>query len=311
MTTTFRRRIQQRTLKGAIGCVGVGIHSGARTALTLAPAPAGAGIVFRREDLPGAAPIPAIWRHLGDTTRCTQLRGADGTVVHTVEHVLAALAAWGVDNALITLDGPEVPALDGSARDFLFLVGCAGVVEQRQPRCVVEVLAPVVVAQGERSAALLPHDGFAVDMTIDFPHPVIGVQRVALEVDLAAFKRELAGARTFGFAEDVIGLRANGLALGGSLDNAIVVAHDRVLNPEGLRWPDEFVRHKALDAVGDLALAGPLLARFVGQGSGHTLHAKLLRALFADPAAWRLVDADETFVPPAERTPIAALQGAD
>lgn len=312
MTTTFRRQTQQRSLKSAIGCVGTGIHSGARAALTLRPAPADTGIVFRREDLPGTAPIPATWRQLADTTRCTQLKGPDGTVVNTVEHVLAALAAWGIDNALVIVDGPELPALDGSAADFVFLIGCAGVVEQERPRRLVEVLRPVTVAHGERAASLLPHDGFTVDMTIDFPHPLIGVQRVALELGLESFRRELAAARTFGFAEDVAALRAKGLALGGSLDNAIVVAHDRVLNPGGLRWSDEFVRHKALDAIGDLYLGGAMLARFKGMGSGHTLHAKLLKELFADPTAWRYVDADEALVAaPTEREPIALQQGAD
>lgn len=311
MTTTPPRRPSQRSLKSAIGCVGIGIHSGARAALTLRPAAVDTGIVFRREDLPGTAPIRATWRNVADTTRCTQVRGADGAVVNTVEHLLAALAAWGIDNVEIALDGPEVPALDGSAKDFVFLIGCAGVVEQDAPRCFVEVLRPVTVTHGERSATLRPDRGFAIDMAIDFPHPLIGVQAIALEVDLASFRRELAAARTFGFAEDVASLRAKGLALGGSLDNAIVVAHDHVLNPGGLRWPDEFVRHKALDAIGDLYLAGPLLGRFEGRGSGHMLHAKLLRELFADPTAWRTVDALDRTEPRPAPWAMAALQGAD
>jgi UDP-3-O-[3-hydroxymyristoyl] N-acetylglucosamine deacetylase len=288
---------QQRTLRSAIGCVGVGLHTGARVALTLRPAAVDSGIVFRREDLPGAAPIRAGADAVADTTRCTQLGGADGTAVGTVEHLMAALAAWGVDNVEIAVDGPEIPAMDGSARPFFFLLGSAGIVEQEAPRRVLEVLRPIHVAHGDRTACLRPHAGFAVDMAIDFPHPVVGRQHVALEVDAVTFPEELAGARTFGFADDVASLRAKGLARGGSLDNAVVVGADGVLNPDGLRWPDEFVRHKALDAVGDLYLAGAIAGRFEGKGSGHMLHVKLLRRLLAEPDAWRLVprgaDADE------------------
>ena len=315
MTATFRLSPQpplQRSLKSAIGCVGVGIHSGAKVALTLRPAPANTGIVFRREDLPGSGSIPASIDHVADTTRCTQLRGGDGATVNTVEHLMAALAAWGIDNAEIALDGPEVPALDGSAKDFCFLIGCAGVEEQEQPRRFVEVLQPVTVQHGSRWARLVPHAGFAVDMTIDFDHPLIGVQHIRLdEVEMASFRRELAAARTFGFAEDVASLRAKGLALGGSLDNAVVVAHDHVLNPGGLRWPDEFVRHKALDAVGDLYLGGPLRARIEAHGSGHMLHAKLLRELFANPQAWQLTEAGDDRATVSREPRFVAQQGAD
>ncbi|MFW5679358.1 MAG: UDP-3-O-acyl-N-acetylglucosamine deacetylase [Pseudomonadota bacterium] len=315
MTVSFRPNPEppmQRTLKSAIGCVGVGIHSGARSALTLRPAPADTGIVFCREDLPGTAPIPAGIAQVADTTRCTQLRGGDGATVNTVEHLMAALAAWGIDNVEVGLDGPEIPALDGSARDFCFLLGCAGIVEQDRPRRFVEVLKPVTVQHGPRWARLVPHAHLAVDMTIDFDHPLIGVQRIVLEtVDMASFRKELAAARTFGFAEDVASLRAKGLALGGSLDNAVVVAHDHVLNPDGLRWPDEFVRHKALDAIGDLYLDGPLLGRIEAHGSGHMLHAKLLRELFADPTAWRFTGPADAPGRHTEPLPLVAQQGAD
>ncbi len=315
MTVSFRLSPEppmQRSLKSAIGCVGTGIHSGAKVALTLRPAAVDTGIVFRREDLCGSAPIAATIEHVADTTRCTQLKGFDGAAVNTVEHLMAALAAWGVDNVEIALDGPEVPALDGSAKDFCFLIGCAGIVEQDRPRRFVEVLKPVSVRHGERGARLVPSDRFAVDMTIDFDHPLIGVQRIVLDaVDMASFRKELAAARTFGFAEDVASLRAKGLALGGSLDNAVVVAHDTVLNPGGLRWPDEFVRHKALDAVGDLYLGGPLLGRIEARGSGHMLHAKLLRELFADPSAWRWSDDVEADAAGTRTSPIFAQQGAD
>ncbi len=286
------KHIRQRTIRSAIGCVGVGLHTGARVALTLRPASADSGIRFVREDRPGSPHIEACIETVADTTRCTLLRSPCGATVSTVEHLMAALAAWGIDNIEIALDGPEVPAMDGSARSFFFLLGCAGIVEQDAPRRVLEILHPVTVQHGERSASLRPHQGFAVDMSIDFAHAAIGRQRLAVEVDGESFPSELAGARTFGFAEDVDSLRAQGLARGGSLDNAVVVSERGVLNPEGLRWPDEFVRHKALDAIGDLFLAGPIQGRFVGRGSGHMLHVKLLRRLLADRSAWRVVGAD-------------------
>ena len=298
---------RQRTLRAAIGCVGTGLHTGARVAVTLRPAPADSGIVFRREDVAGAAPIPAGVEAVADTTRCTQLAGPDGTRVGTVEHLMAALAAWGIDNLEIAVDGPEIPAMDGSAGPFFFLLGCAGVVEQGAPRRVLEILRPVHVEHGGRRAVLRPHRGFAVDMAIDFAHPHVGRQRLALEVDALTFADELAGARTFGFADDVATLRANGLARGGSLDNAVVVGADGVLNPEGLRWPDEFVRHKALDAVGDLYLAGPIAGRFEGRGSGHQLHVKLLKRLFDEPDAWRRTPLGESD----EEPPELARLGAD
>lgn len=296
---------RQRTLRSAVGCVGTGLHTGARVALTLRPAPADSGIVFRREDVPGAAAIPAGVRAVADTTRCTQLAGPDGARVGTVEHLMAALAAWGIDNLEIAVDGPEVPAMDGSARPFFFLLGSAGIAEQAAPRRILEILRPVHVNNGDRTATLRPHRGFAVDMAIDFAHACVGRQRLALEVDALSFPDELAGARTFGFAEDVETLRAKGLARGGSLDNAVVVGSRGVLNPEGLRWTDEFVRHKALDAVGDLYLAGPMAGRFEGRGSGHQLHVKLLRRLFDEPDAWRRVPAD------ADEPPQLARLGAD
>ena len=278
---------RQRTLRTSIGCVGIGLHTGARVAVTLKPASSDTGIVFRRADVAAAAYIPAHVAAVVDTTRCTQLAGHDGTRVGTVEHLMAALAAAGIDNLEVVVDGPEVPAMDGSARPFFALLGSAGAVEQAAARRVVEILRPVHVEQGGRSAVLRPHAGFAVDMAIDFAHPHVGRQRLALQVDANTFPEELAGARTFGFADDVAALRAQGLARGGSLDNAVVVGSDGVLNPEGLRWPDEFVRHKALDAVGDLYLVGPLAGRFEGRGSGHTLHVKLLQRLLAEPGAWR------------------------
>jgi len=315
-TPRFARHAQrptpsQRTLGSAIGCVGTGLHTGARVALTLRPAPADFGVVFKREDVAGAPAIPARVDAVADTTRCTQLAGSDGTRVRTVEHLLAALAAWGIDNVEIAVDGPEIPAMDGSARPFFFLLGSAGIVTQDAPRRVLKVLRPVHVRDGERTATLRPHPGFAVDMAIDFPHPRVGRQRLALEVDAASFPEELAGARTFGFADDVESLRARGLARGGSLANAVVVGAAGVLNPEGLRWPDEFVRHKALDAVGDLYLAGAIAGRFEGRGSGHALHVELLRRLGRERDAWRRVPAADPAVDAAEQAPALARLGAD
>jgi len=296
---------KQRTLRAPIGCVGTGLHTGARVALRLHPAPPDSGIVFRREDVPGSDPIVAGVDAVIDTTRCTQLAAPDGTRISTVEHLMAALGAWGIDNLEIAVAGPEVPAMDGSAHPFFFLMGCAGIVEQPAPRRALQILRPVSVRHGDRSAALRPYDGFAVEMEIDFAHPEVGHQRIELDVDAATFPEELAGARTFGFADDVESLRARGLARGGSLANAVVVGANGVLNPEGLRWADEFVRHKALDAVGDLYLAGPIAGRFEGVGSGHMLHVKLLRRLLAQRDAWRIVS-DET---PA-REPAGLLRAA-
>lgn len=281
----------QKTLRTPIGCVGVGLHTGAKVALTLNPAPVDTGIRFRRYDLPSAAALPATWDRVSDTTMSTTIADRDGGAqVATIEHVMAALAACEIDNCLIELGGPEVPIMDGSARPFVFLIECAGVVEQTRPRRWIEILKPVEVTGHERMARLEPADDFEIDCLIRFEHPVIDSQALALPFVAESFKTEIAPARTFGFAERVEELWARGLALGGSLKNAVVVSHDRILNEEGLRFPDEFVRHKVLDCVGDLYLAGaPVRGRFVGRCAGHGLHNRLLRALFEDPSAWRLV----------------------
>lgn len=284
------------TLKASIGCVGIGLHSGKRASLTLHPAEAGTGIRFRRTDID--LDIPARFDHVVDTRLCTAL-GLPESPAHrigTVEHVMAALAGCGVDDAIIELDGPEVPILDGSAAPFVFLIDCTGLVAQSsmgQPEAI-EVLRPVRVQEGEGQdvawAALAPTTGdrFEASLTIDFPGTAIGRQSLATRLSPQTFRTGLAEARTFTLAEDVARLRAAGLALGGSLANAVVVDGPLVLNPGGLRQADEFVRHKMLDVVGDLALAGaPLRARFSGYRSGHALNNRLLRALFADRANWR------------------------
>jgi UDP-3-O-[3-hydroxymyristoyl] N-acetylglucosamine deacetylase len=286
--------IHQRTLKAAISCVGTGLHSGRRVRLTLCPAPSGRGIVFRRTDR--GAEVPARFDHVADARLATTLACPDrpGLCVGTVEHLLAALAGAGVDNAVVELDGPELPILDGSASPWLFLIDCAGVIDQADAaRRSIEVLRAVRVEDGEAWAELLPpgpHEGLEMAASIDFAAAAIGRQSVALRLTQESFRHELASARTFALAEDVGTLRAAGLAQGGTLENAVVVDGGRVINPGGLRMRDEFVRHKLLDAVGDLALAGaPLRARFRAHRPGHALNNRLLRALFADSAAWREV----------------------
>ncbi|MCQ4162082.1 UDP-3-O-acyl-N-acetylglucosamine deacetylase [Roseomonas sp. GC11] len=284
---------RRRTLKAAIGCVGVGLHSGHRASLTLRPAPAGHGIVFRRTDL--GLDIPARFDLVSDTRLCTALSlpGRPEARIGTIEHVMAALAACGLDDVLVEVDGPEVPIMDGSAAPFLFLIDCAGTTASLLPRRTIEVLKTVRVEDGAAWAELRPTatPGFEAALEIDFPSVAIGHQALTLRVTEASFRESLANARTFTLAEDVARLRAAGLAQGGSLDNAVVVDGPMVLNPGGLRHEDECVRHKLLDVVGDLALAGaPLSARFSGSRSGHALNNRLLRALFADATAWRWQD---------------------
>jgi UDP-3-O-[3-hydroxymyristoyl] N-acetylglucosamine deacetylase len=280
----------QCTLKAAISCVGVGLHTGQRVSLSFQPAPVDHGIVFRRTDL--GVDIPARFDRVVDTRLCTVLEH-EGARVGTVEHVMAALFGCGIDNAVVELDGPEPPVFDGSAGQFVFLLDCAGKVVQDAPRSVVEILRPVRVSDGDGFTELRPNPiGLDMALSIDFAAAAIGRQSLSLRLTPQSFRHELARARTFALAEDIERMRATGLAQGGSLDNAVVVDQARVLNPAGLRVPDEFVRHKLLDAVGDLALAGAALrGRFVAHRSGHTLNNRLLRALFAERTAWREVEA--------------------
>ena len=287
---------EQHTLKSAIGCVGVGLHSGRRVHMRLLPAAADQGIVFRRTDL--GRDVPARFDHVADTRLATVLADPVNAAVRvgTVEHLMAALMGCGIDNALVEIDGPELPALDGSAGHLVFLIDCAGIVAQDAPRRVLEVLRTVRVTDGQAFAELGPsrraRGGLELSMTIDFAAAAIGQQAFAIKLDPNSFRQDLARARTFALAEDIARLRAAGMAQGGSLDNAVVVDSARVLNPGGLRMADEFVRHKLLDAVGDLALAGAALsASFVAHRSGHGLNNRLLRALMADPTAWRMRDA--------------------
>lgn len=304
------RGLFQRTLKAAIGCIGTGVHSGRRVSLTLFPAPAGHGIVFRRGDLADDVRVPARFDGVVDTRLCTVLCHPDDASIRigTVEHLMAALAGAGIDNVLVEVDGPELPILDGSSAPFLFLIDCAGTIEQAAPRRTIRVLRPVQVTDGDALAELRPqsysgHHELDMTLSIDFAAPAIGRQALSLTLSPESFRRVLAPARTFALASEIDQLRRSGLARGGNLENAVVVDGADVLNPAGLRMPDEFVRHKMLDAVGDLALAGgPLAGRFIAHKSGHTLNNQLLRALFADRANWRLVadPADATEMNPIE-----------
>lgn len=299
----------QRTLRSSIDCVGTGLHSGRRTRLALHPAPSGSGIVFRRSDL--GRDIPARFDHVVDTRLCTVLGLPDDPAarIGTVEHVLAALTGAGVHNALVEVDGPEVPILDGSAGDFLFLIDCAGLVEQDERADCIEVCRRIRVTDGDAFAELRPAAfGLDLALSIAFDAAAIGRQALTLRLTPESFRAELAHARTFTLLREVEAMRAAGLARGGSLDNAVVVDGARVLNPAGLRMADEFVRHKLLDVVGDLALAGaPLRGRFVAHRSGHALNNRLLHALFADAANWRLAPAPEDAVPTPRRATQAAV----
>ncbi|SBV99943.1 UDP-3-O-acyl N-acetylglucosamine deacetylase [uncultured Alphaproteobacteria bacterium] len=293
---------KQKTLKSAIGCSGVGLHTGKKISMTLKPAPIGTGIVFNRTDAGEKdGRIPARYDTVVDTRLCTCVGNADGFVVGTIEHLMSALAGMGIDNLIVDIDGPEVPVMDGSSAPFVFLIECAGIAEQDAPRRAIKVLKPVSVADGGILARLDPaDDGFTVDFEIDFANPLIGRQTFGMTFPLteasaeSGYRAEVSSARTFGFLEDVERLNKMGLALGGSLENAVVISGNKVLNEEGLRYEDECVRHKALDALGDLYLAGaPLVGRFSGLKSGHAHSNLLLRALFADADAWTFVEIDD------------------
>ncbi|NQV57368.1 MAG: UDP-3-O-acyl-N-acetylglucosamine deacetylase [Rhodospirillales bacterium] len=279
----------QKTLARSVTCLGVALHSGKKVSLTLKPAPIGSGIVFRRTDLPGSNDIPANWKNVVETIMCTTLGNADGVRVATVEHLMAALAGCHVDNAVVEVSGPEVPIMDGSSHPFVFLIECAGLEVQDAERSVLEILKPVKVEIGNRYAELTPSDDFQVAFEIDFDYAAVSTQKIAVNLVNGTFKKEIARARTFGFMDEVEKLQAAGLALGGSLDNAVVVDGETILNEGGLRYGDEFVRHKVLDAVGDLYLAGmPIHGSYHGVCAGHALTNQLLRTLFADATAWRI-----------------------
>ncbi len=292
---------KQRTLKNMIRATGVGLHTGEKVFLTLRPAPPDRGIIFRRIDLNTPIEIKARAEYVGDTRLSTTL--VKGTVkISTVEHLLSALAGLGIDNAYIDLSAPEVPIMDGSAGPFVFLIQSAGIEEQNVPKRYIRIKRTVAVQQGDKWARLEPFDGFKVSFKIEFDHPVFkrGNQIAEIDFSKTSFVKEVSRARTFGFMRDLEHLRENNLALGGSLDNAIVMDDYRILNEDGLRYEDEFVKHKVLDAVGDLYLLGHgLIGAFSGYKSGHELNNTLLRTLLANQQAWELVSGDETASLPA------------
>ena len=282
----------QQTLKDSIHCTGIGLHSGEPVRMTLHPAEPDTGIIFRRTDIQDKFnEIPARFDFVSETRMCTTLSNADGASVMTIEHLMAALAGCAIDNLLIDIDGPEVPVMDGSAAPFVFLIECAGVTEQNAPRSFIQILEPVTIRNGDSAVTLEPAEGFSIEFGIDFDNPIIGRQEFSLDLSAPAFKSEISRARTFGFLHEVEALREAGLAKGGSLDNAVVMNGDTVMNEGGLRYVNEFVRHKMLDSIGDLYLAGgPIQGCFRGEKSGHALNNQLLRALFANPDAWTRVN---------------------
>lgn len=284
---------KQKTLKSEIGCTGIALHSGRKTTLNLKPAEENSGIRICRTDLVnGAREIVLNWANVVDTRLATTVGNDHGATVSTVEHLMAALAGCEIDNVMIEVDGPEIPIMDGSAAPFVFLIECAGVVEQTALRTAIKILKPISVGDDTRTLSILPSDEFSLDFEIDFASSAIDRQERAFQQVGSNFKSDIAHARTFGFEHEVDALRNAGLALGGSLDNAVVVSGDKVLNEGGLRFDDEFVRHKILDCIGDLYLAGgPVIGEVVASRSGHELNNLLLRAVFADDEAWTFVDA--------------------
>jgi UDP-3-O-[3-hydroxymyristoyl] N-acetylglucosamine deacetylase len=283
--------LKQRTIKAVIKATGVGLHTGKKVVMTLRPAQPDTGIVFRRVDLDPPADIRASALAVTDTRLCSTVEGG-GSKVATVEHLMSALAGLGIDNLYIDLAGPEVPIMDGSAAPFVFLLQSAGVTEQPAPKRFFRIRKPVEVRDGDKWARFEPYEGFRLSFSIVFDHPVFEKSGQSVTVDFAetSYSKEVARARTFGFSQDVEAMRSMGLALGGSLDNAVVLDEYRILNADGLRYADEFVKHKVLDAVGDLYLVGhPVVGSFSAHKSGHALNNQLLRATLAQADAWELV----------------------
>ena len=302
--------IRQRTLKNIIRATGIGLHSGEKVYLTLRPAAVDTGIVFRRMDLDPVVEIPALAKNVGETTMSTTLVKGD-VKVDTVEHLLSAMAGLGIDNAYVELSASEVPIMDGSAGPFVFLIQSAGLEEQDAPKEFIRILREVTVEDGEKRATFVPFEGFKVGFEIDFDHPVFEgrTQTACVDFSSTSFVKEVSRARTFGFMRDIEFLRTHNLALGGSVDNAIVVDEDSVLNEDGLRYEDEFVKHKILDAIGDLYLLGKsLIGEFRGYKSGHALNNLLLRTLLEEPDAWEVVTfADSSLAPISYMRPAAAV----
>ena len=299
--------IRQRTLNNTIRATGVGLHSGEKVYLTLKPAPVDSGIIFRRVDLDPIVDIPAKALQVGETTLSTTLV-SENAKVDTVEHLLSAMAGLGIDNAIVELSAQEVPIMDGSSGPFVFLLQSAGIAEQDAAKKFIRIKKKVEVREGDKIASFLPYDGFKVTFEIDFDHPVFrqSVQKASLDFSSTSYVKEVSRARTFGFTKDLEYMRSKNLALGGSVKNAIVVDDYRVLNEDGLRYDDEFVKYKILDAVGDLYLLGhSLIGEFVGHKSGHGLNNRLLRELLQQQDAWEFVEYTET-----ETSPITYMRPA-
>ncbi|ODS24920.1 UDP-3-O-[3-hydroxymyristoyl] N-acetylglucosamine deacetylase [Candidatus Endobugula sertula] len=297
--------IRQRTLKNEIQATGVGLHTGSKVYLRLKPAPEDHGIVFRRIDLDPVVDIPAKAENVGDTTLSTSLVNGD-VKVSTVEHLLSAMAGMGIDNAIVEVTAGEVPIMDGSAGPFVFLIQSAGIQEQFAPKKFICIKKKIAVADGDKTASFLPFDGFKVSFSIDFDHPVFQNRALEASIDFSStsFVKEVCRARTFGFMHEMEYLRSKGLAKGGSMDNAIVVDQYRILNEDGLRYEDEFVKHKVLDAIGDLYLLGnSLIGEFCAHKSGHALNNKSLRQLISQPDAWEVVTFDDE-----EKAPISYVK---
>ena len=287
--------IKQRTLKSVIRATGVGLHTGDKVYLTLRPAPANTGIIFRRVDLDPVVEISADPQHVGDTRLSTSVE-MNGVKVSTVEHLMAAFAGLGIDNAYVDLTAGEVPIMDGSAAPFVFLMQSAGIEEQNRPKKFLRVIKPVEVRNGDKWARFDPFEGFKVSFTINFDHPIFvnSKQDASVDFSSSSFVKEVSRARTFGFMRDLEEMRKAGLAQGGSLDNAIVLNDFNIVNEDGLRYGDEFVKHKVLDAIGDLYLLGhPMIGEFTAHKSGHALNNRVLRTLVADESAWELVSFDD------------------
>jgi UDP-3-O-[3-hydroxymyristoyl] N-acetylglucosamine deacetylase len=297
--------VKQRTLKNVIRATGVGLHTGDKVYLTLRPAAPDTGIIFRRVDFDQPVEIRACPHNVGDTRLSTTLVNGD-VRVSTVEHLLSAFAGLGIDNAYVDVSAPEVPIMDGSAGPFVFLLQSAGVEEQNRPKRFIRIKRPIEVRDGDKYARFEPYNGFSVEFCIDFDHPAFQdrTKRASMDFSTSSFVKDVSRARTFGFLRDIEALRQQGLALGGSLDNAVVVDEFRVLNDEGLRYEDEFVKHKILDAIGDLYLLGhTLIGAFKGHKSGHALNNQLLRALVAEQEAW-----EEAVFEDARQAPISYAQ---
>ncbi|HUW27518.1 MAG TPA: UDP-3-O-acyl-N-acetylglucosamine deacetylase [Sulfuriferula sp.] len=301
--------IRQRTLKNVIRASGVGLHTGEKVLMTLRPAAPNTGVVFRRVDLASPVDIPVSAELVGDTRLCSTLDNGRASVA-TVEHLMSALAGLGVDNVYVDMDGPEVPIMDGSASSFVFLLQSAGIEVQNAAKKFVRIKKTVEVVEGDKRVRFEPFDGFKISFTIDFKHPVFekSGQEITLDFANTSYIKEVSRARTFGFMQEVEWLRANGLALGGSLDNAIVMDEFRVLNNDGLRYEDEFVKHKVLDAIGDLYILGhPIIGAFYAHKSGHALNNRLLRTLLQDQGAWEYVSFDDEALAPAGIRQLNAL----